>query len=199
MTLKTRLLMFFLGFFIVILAVVSYLIIQAKNTEQFNGYYNERDIKDFELSDHNGSKVNLSDFRGKLVLLNFGYSSCPDICPTTLTRLRKVYSDLSADQDDIQVLFVSVDPERDDKEKLKNYVPFFHKDFLGLTGTDEELSQIADIFNIVYFKEESGTNPDYLMSHPTSIYLIDRSGKLILKYPHNSKPEYLVQDIERLL
>ena len=78
-------------------------------------------------------------------------------------------------------------------------MPYFHKDFIGLTGTDEELNQVADIFGIVYFKEPSDNKNDYLMSHPTSIYLINRDGKLILKYPHNSKPEYLVEDINKLL
>ena len=199
MSLKSRLLTFFLGFFIVIVAVMLYLIYQAKNNELFNGFYNEREIEDFSLTHHNGENVSLSEFKGKLVLLNFGYTSCPDICPTTLTRLKNVYSKLSPNQEDIQVLFISVDPERDDMDRLKNYVPYFHKDFIGLTGSDEELEQVADIFNIVYFKENGETKSDYLMSHPTSVYLINRDGKLILKYPYNSKPEFLVEDIKRLL
>ena len=199
MSLKARLSLFFLGFFIVIVAVVFYLIYQSKKADHFNGFYSERDVEDFVLTDQNGKKVSLSEFTGKLVLLNFGYTSCPDICPTTLTKLRNVYNQLETNQDDIQVLFVSVDPDRDSIEKLKNYIPFFHKDFIGLTGSDEELSRVADIFNIVYFKEDSEANADYLMSHPTSVYLINRDGKLILKYPHNSKPEYYVEDIKKLL
>lgn len=199
MSLKARLLLFFLGFFIVISAVLSYLVYQAKMSEQFNGFYNEKELEDFVLTDYNGKKVGLSQFRGKFVLLNFGYTSCPDICPTTLTRLRNVYNQLDNNKEDIQVIFVSIDPERDDREKLKNYVPYFHKDFIGLTGTDNELRQVAEIFNIVYFKEKSDQSADYLMSHPTSVYLINRDGKLILKYPHNSKSEYLVQDIKKLL
>ena len=199
MSLKTRLSLFFLGFFIVIVAVVFYLIYQSKKADHFNGFYNEREVRDFVLTDQNGEKVSLSEFNGKLVLLNFGYTSCPDICPTTLTRLRNVYNQLESNQDEIQVLFISVDPDRDSTEKLKSYIPYFHKDFIGLTGSDEELSQVADNFNIVYFKEDSDANADYLMSHPTSVYLINRDGKLILKYPHNSKPEYLVQDIKKLL
>ena len=99
----------------------------------------------------------------------------------------------------MQVIFISIDPERDNLEKLKEYVPYFHNDFIGLTGNDEELKNVAEIFNIVYFKENSDSETDYLMSHPTSVYLINREGRLILKYPHNSKPEFLVQDIKKLL
>jgi len=199
MSLKARLSLFFLGFFIVIAVVLSYLVIQAKRTEEFNGFYIERDIGDFVLTDHNGHKVSLSEFKGKLVLLNFGYTSCPDICPTTLSSLRNTYNQLDKNQDDIQVLFISIDPDRDDRKKLKKYVPFFHNDFIGLTGDDEELNKVAETFNIVYFKENGDTDGDYLMSHPTSVYLINRDGMLILKYPYNSKPENLVQDIKKLL
>ena len=110
-----------------------------------------------------------------------------------------MYDQIEENQGEVQVIFISVDPERDSIETLKEYVPYFHNDFIGLTGSDEELKHVAEIFNIAYFKENSETDTDYLMSHPTSVYLINREGKLILKYPHNSKPDFLVQDIKKLL
>ena len=198
MSLKARITILFGSFFAVILAAFLFLLIQ-KSHDEFNGFYNVVDIPDFTLTDHNGGKISLSDYHGKLVLLNFGYTSCPDICPTTLTKLKAIYNDLGPEQENVQVLFVSIDPERDSIEKLKHYVPFFHKDFIGLTGSDEDLNKVADSFNFVFFKE--GVNPgnDYLMSHPTSIYLINEEGKLILKYPHSSKREFLLSDINNLL
>ena len=178
---------------------MAYMLYHAKTKETFNGFYNEKVLSDFTLRDGKGSEVSLSDYKGKIVLLNFGYTSCPDICPTTLGSLRTIYSKLDSDRDDVKVVFISVDPERDEPGKLEEYVSFFNEDFIGLTGSEEELKEVSDVFNIFYFKEGVNTDKDYLMSHPTSIYLIDQEGKLILKYPHNTKQEFIVEDLKRLL
>ncbi len=196
---KVKIISLILILFIAIISVMAILIYQAKNKETFNGFYNEKVLSDFSLKDGSGNNISLSDYKGKLVLLNFGYTSCPDICPTTLGSLRTIYSKLGSGQDDVQVLFISVDPERDGPGKLEEYVSFFNNDFIGLSGSDEELKEVSDIFNIFYFKEGVNSDKDYLMSHPTSIYLIDREGKLILKYPHNTKQEFIVEDLKRLL
>ncbi len=186
-------------FFVCAFVVFSYFIFRAEKRELFTGnYYNERVIQDFDLTGHNGKRVRLSQFRDKLILLSFGYTSCPDICPATLSKLKNVYNSLGSNHDDLQVLFISIDPERDNADKLKDYVPFFHNDFIGLTGTVEELKRVADIFKVAYFKEDEHET-DYLMSHPTSIYLINRNNKLILKYPHSSTPKSMVQDIKKIL
>lgn len=196
---KVKIISLVLTLFIFIIFVMGYLLYQAKNKETFNGFYNEKVLSDFTLKDSGGTEVSLSDYEGKIVLLNFGYTSCPDICPTTLGNLRTIYSKLGEDQDDVEVVFISVDPERDEPGKLEEYVSFFNEDFIGLTGSDEELKEVSDIFNIFYFKEGINNEKDYLMSHPTSIYLIDQQGKLILKYPHNTKQEFIVEDLKRLL
>ncbi len=196
---KAKIISLILILFIAIITVMALLIYQAKNKETYHGFYNEKVLEDFSLKDSKNRDVSLSEFKGKLVLLNFGYTSCPDICPTTLGNLRSIYSKLDDDRDDVQVLFISVDPDRDNPDKLEEYVNFFNDDFVGLTGSDEELKEVSDIFNIFYFKEGINTENDYLMSHPTSIYLIDREGKLILKYPHNTKYDFIVKDIKRLL
>jgi len=196
---KVKIISLILILFLAIVSVMGYLIFQAKNKETFNGFYNERVLSDFSLKDSSGNDVSLSKYKGKIVLLNFGYTSCPDICPTTLGNLRTIYSELDDKQDDVQVVFISIDPERDKAGKLDEYVKFFNNDFVGLTGTDDQLKKVSDVFNIFYFKEGIDADKDYLMSHPTSIYLIDREGKLILKYPHNTKQEYIVEDLKRLL
>lgn len=196
---KAKIISLILILFIAIISIMAYLIYQAKNKETFNGFYNEKVLDDFSLKDGKGRDVSLSEYKGKLVLLNFGYTSCPDICPTTLGNLRSIYSKLDEKQDDVQVVFISIDPDRDNPEKLDEYVNFFNDDFIGLTGTEDQLKEVSDIFNIFYFKEGVNTDKDYLMSHPTSIYLIDREGKLILKYPHNTKQEFVVEDLKRLL
>lgn len=196
---KVKIISLILILLISIISIMGYMIFQAKYSETFNGFYSEKMLDDFSLKDAKGNDVSLSDYRGKIVLLNFGYTSCPDICPTTLGNLRTIYSRLDEKQDDVQVLFISVDPERDNPEKLDEYVNFFNDDFIGLSGNEEELNEVSDIFNIFYFKEGVNTDKDYLMSHPTSIYLIDREGKLILKYPHNTKQEFVVEDLKRLL
>lgn len=196
---KVRIISLILILFIAIISVMAYLIYQAKTKETFNGFYNEKVLDDFSLKDSSGNDVSLSEYKGKLVLLNFGYTSCPDICPTTLGNLRSIYTKLDNNQDEVQVVFISVDPDRDNPEKLEEYVKFFNNDFIGLTGNEEQLKEVSDIFNIFYFKEGVDTDKDYLMSHPTSIYLIDREGKLILKYPHNTKQDFVVDDLKRLL
>jgi len=196
---KVKIISLILILFIAIISVMAFLIYQAKNKETYHGFYNEKVLSDFSLTDGSAKEVSLSDYKGKLVLLNFGYTSCPDICPTTLGNLRTIYSKLDENQDEVQVLFVSVDPDRDNPGKLEEYVKFFNNDFIGLTGTEDRLKEVSDIFNIFYFKEGVNTDKDYLMSHPTSIYLIDREGKLILKYPHNTKQEFIVEDLKRLL
>lgn len=196
---KVRIISLILILLMAIITVMGYLIYQAKNKETFNGFYNEKLLEDFSLKDSNGNDVSLSEYKGKLVLLNFGYTSCPDICPTTLGNLRGIYSKLDSSRDDVQVVFISVDPDRDNPEKLGEYVKYFNDDFIGLTGDEEQLKEVSDIFNIFYFKEGIETEKDYLMSHPTSIYVIDREGKLILKYPHNTKQDFVVEDLKRLL
>ena len=196
---KVRIISLVLILFISLISIMAFMLYQAKNKETFNGFYNEKVLSDFTLKDAKGSEVSLSDYKGKIVLLNFGYTSCPDICPTTLGSLRTIYSKLDSNRDDVKVVFISVDPERDEPEKLEEYVSFFNEDFIGLTGSEEELKEVSDVFNIFYFKEGVNTDKDYLMSHPTSIYLIDQEGKLILKYPHNTKQEFIVEDLKRLL
>lgn len=180
--------------------VILYQLLGVKSKADFYGNSFEREVPDFTLTDQNGSKVSLGDFKGKAVFVFFGYAHCPDICPITLTTLNNVMTELGDDSKDVQVLFVTIDPERDDRETLKNYVPFFNKSFIGLTGTPDEIKAVADSFGAYYTKEETGSEAGYFMGHTSSIYLIDPGGDIILRYPQGKMdPKEIAKDIERIL
>jgi protein SCO1 len=152
---------------------------------------------DFHLADFNGNARRLGDFRGKVVVLFFGYTHCPDICPTTLADLAQVMRVLGKDAERVQVLFVTLDPERDTRELLAKYVPAFHPAFLGLYGDAQATSQAAGSFGVNYQKQE-GPN-GYTLDHSTGIYLIGAYGKPLLLAPYDQRIEQLAEDIKFLL
>lgn len=203
MPLKPKLLLTSLIFVFIACALAVYVhlfLIDGGNAQISSSNSDKKEIGDFVLTDHDGNRVALSQFKGKLVLLAFGYTNCPDICPATLGKLKKVYSELGSSRAELRFLFISIDPGRDNVQRLKKHIPSFHHDFIGLTGTEEELNRIADIFSVAYFKEDDdGKSSDYLMNHPTSIYLISRDTKLISRYPHSFSPGSLVQEIREFL
>jgi protein SCO1/2 len=180
--------------------VILYQLFAAKSKADFYGNVYDREVPDFTLTDQNGSKVSLSDFRGRLVFIFFGYAHCPDICPVTLSALNSAVRELGDEQDEVQVLFVTVDPERDDQEALKNYVPYFNKSFIGLTGTPEEIKEVADSFGVYYVKEETDSADDYYMGHTSSVYLLDKDGKIIMRYPQSKmEPGQIAADLKKIL
>lgn len=179
---------------------ILYKLWDHKTKEDFYGNPLEMEIPDFTLTDQNGEKVSLSDFRGKPVFLFFGYTHCPDICPITLSVLNGVTKELDGASDDFKVLFVTVDPERDDPETLKKYVPFFNESFTGLTGTPDEIQDVANSFRAFYMKEDSGSEAGYLMGHTSAIYLLDRNGNVILRYPQDKMdPKSIAGDLKKIL
>src|ERR1700726_715673 len=140
---------------------------------------------DFHLIDQEGKPFQLSQMRGKAVLFSFGFTHCPNVCPTTLSDLAKVYQALPAkDREKVQVLFVSVDPQRDKPETMKSYVPYFNDSFIGLTGTEAELAEAAKAYGAYYeIIHDAGTNPDlYTVNHSALTYLITPDGKWKLLY-----------------
>lgn len=152
---------------------------------------------DFRLVDHNGKPRTLADFRGKLVVLFFGYTHCPDVCPTTLADLAQVMRRLDKDADRVQVLFVTVDPERDTRELLAQYVPAFHPAFLGLYGDPQATAQAARAFDVVFQKQP--TTSGYNVDHSAGTFLIDSQGKVRLLAPYGQRAEWLVEDLRLLL
>ena len=155
---------------------------------------------DFDLPDTEGRARRLSDFQGKAVVLFFGYTQCPDICPTTLTEMQQVMTLLGPQSDKVQVLFVTVDPERDTAAILKQYVPSFDSRFLGLRPADEAaLEKVTKDFKI-YYKKVPGNSPgSYTMDHSAGSYAFDQEGRLRLYIKHTQGPETLAHDLKELL
>lgn len=154
---------------------------------------------DFTLDGPQGP-VSLRDFAGKLVLLQFGYTYCPDVCPTALTLLAQALGELTpAEQARVQALFVSVDPERDTVARLAEYTTFFHPGILGLTGTPERLTEIAGRYGAVFVRQENASAGGYVIDHTALTYLIDAQGRLVASLPHATPPAQLGAEIRKHL
>ncbi len=155
---------------------------------------------DFNLLDPDGKARTLSDFKGKAVVIFFGYTQCPDVCPTTLTEMQQVMTLLGPQADKVQVLFITVDPDRDTAAILKQYVPAFDKRFLGLRPADQvALEKVAKDF-MIYYKQVPGTSANsYTIDHTAGSYAFDPEGHLRLYIKHAQGPEILAQDLKELL
>lgn len=159
---------------------------------------------DFTLTDHNGKSVSLSQFRGKAVLFSFGFTHCPNICPATLSHFVGIREALPEGlRDQVQFLFISVDPERDTPERLKEYVPFFQEDFLGLTGTDAAIRDVVYRYkaSFLHGKPRGGDPKDYFVDHTADVFLVGPDGQWELAYPFEELPktQMIADDIVRLL
>ncbi|MBL8472324.1 MAG: SCO family protein [Rhodocyclaceae bacterium] len=153
----------------------------------------------FHLTDHTGKARQLSDFRGKAVTLFFGYTHCPDFCPTSLAGMREVKRLLGPQGDRLQVLFVTVDPARDTQEVLANYVPNFDPSFIGLRGDDAQTAEVGREFK-VFFQKVQGKTPDsYTMDHSASTFVFDPQGRLRLMFKYGMEPAAMADDLRKLL
>ena len=155
--------------------------------------------KDFQLTDHNGQVRSLKDFRGKLVIIFFGYTQCPDVCPTSMTELADVKKTLGPDGDRLQGLFVTVDPARDTLEVLNGYMANFDPTFLALRPNPEQLEQLAKDYKVYYKKVDGKTPTSYTMDHSAGSYVYDTQGKLRLFTRYGSGAPALTADIRILL
>jgi protein SCO1/2 len=154
---------------------------------------------ELRLTDHNGKARTLADFRGKVVLVNFGYTQCPDVCPTTLADLASAMKKLGPDASQVQVLFVTVDPKRDKPELLRQYLPAFDPAFLGLYGDEDATKKVTRDFKI-YAQERPGKTPDsYTVDHAAQTFVYDRNGKLRLVMGYGMAPEAIASDVRILL
>ena len=155
--------------------------------------------RELALTDHNGKARTLADFRGKLVVLFFGYTQCPDVCPTTLATLAEAKKRLGPDGDKVQVLFVTIDPERDKPELLLPYVTAFDPSFLGLYGDAEATARTAKEFKIIYQKQPGPTPQTYTMDHSAGTFVFDPEGRLRLYVGHGQDAEFFAHDLKLLL
>jgi protein SCO1/2 len=156
-------------------------------------------VADFTLTAHTGERVRLSDWRGRWVALYFGYTFCPDVCPTTLAQLAQMRRRLGAEAANVQVIMVTVDPERDTPERLAAYVRAFDPSFVGLTGTPAEIAAVAAPLGVYVARQEVEGAAGYLVDHTASILLLDPQGRLRLIWPPNTSPEFMAEDLTYLL
>ena len=155
--------------------------------------------KGFQLADQNGQVRTMKDFQGKVVVMFFGYTQCPDVCPTTMADLAGVKKTLGKDGDKLQVLFVTVDPERDTAQVLKAYMANFDPTFLALRPTPDQLAQVAKDYKVYYKKVDGKTPTSYTVDHTAGSYVYDPKGNVRLYYRYGSSKQALVSDIELLL
>jgi protein SCO1/2 len=155
--------------------------------------------KDFQLTDHNGQVRSLKDFKGKLVVMFFGYTQCPDVCPTSMAELAEAKKLMGPDGEKVQGIFVTVDPERDTPQVLKAYMANFDPGFLALRGTPEQLSAMANDFK-VYYKKVDGKSPtSYTMDHSAASMVYDTEGRLRLYTRYGTGAQALASDLQLLL
>ncbi|MBV2205537.1 MAG: SCO family protein [Pseudomonas sp.] len=154
--------------------------------------------KTLRLTDHNGQERTLADFRGKVVTIFFGYTQCPDVCPTALSGMSTVMQELGPEADRVQVLFVTVDPERDTPELLAQYVPVFDARFLGLYGTAEKIAEVAKEFR-VFYRKSGDLAGHYTIDHTAGTYVFGPDGRPRLYVKHAEDPQVVVADIKALL
>ena len=156
-----------------------------------------RSAPDFSLPASDGSEVTLSRYRGKVVLLTFGFTYCAAVCPTTMSTLAQTRSKLGKAADDVQVIFVTVDPARDDAASMRTYLAAFDPTFIGATGEPAALAKVREKYGVTAAKQ--GTGPDYAMAHTSSIFLIDRAGKLRAMMPFGHDAADFVHDVRILV
>ncbi len=160
------------------------------DTQRFGG--------DFSLTDQNGKPFDLQQLRGKVVVLFFGYTFCPDVCPTELSHVSMVLNKLDGDADRIQGLFVTVDPKRDTAAVLKKYLGYFHKSLIGLTGSQQEIEAVARMYRVKYRRhgEQEG---NYSMDHSANLYVIDQRGEVATVVPYGFPAQHVLRVVQSLL
>jgi protein SCO1/2 len=155
--------------------------------------------RNFDLIDANGKPRTLADYRGKAVVIFFGYTQCPDVCPTTLAELAEVMKRLGPDAERVQVLFVTIDPERDTQDLLAKYVPAFDPRFIGLYGDAAATERTAKEFRIIYQRQPGTTPGSYTMDHSAGTYIFDPQGRLRLYVSYGQGPDVFAHDLRELL
>jgi protein SCO1/2 len=158
-----------------------------------------REVPAVTLQGSDGRPHSLRDFQGKVVLLYFGYTTCPDVCPMTLGKYTRVKALLGDRATDVRVVMVTVDPQRDTPDRLREYLAGYGDDFLGLTGNEASIRELASGFGVYFATYSSESALGYLVEHSTSSFLLDREGRLRIVAPYELSVEQLAQDVQYLL
>jgi len=192
---------------IIPLAVIAFILgislgltyFEGKNTAPNASKIQYPDGGDFTLHDGD-NKISLSDYDDKIRFIYFGYTSCPDICPTALSFISASLKQLTPEeQTQVQVFFVSVDPERDTAQKLRNYTKYFHSNIIGVTGSKSEIDQVVKQYGAAYRKVESDSAMGYLVDHSASVYVVGKKGKIVDILPHGLPVEEITKTIRKLI
>ena len=156
-------------------------------------------VSDFSLETADGEAFELGDQKGKLVLLFFGYTSCPDVCPITLGTFKQVYERLGANAQNVRFVMITADPERDTPDKVAAYAARFNPEFIGLSGSREKLEAVWKELGVFVEKQDSGSAAGYLVSHTASVYVLDQSGRLLMTWPYGTSAIDMANDITQIL
>jgi protein SCO1/2 len=186
---------------LVLLGFLSFLL-AACQSYQFKGtsYPDPQPASDFALTATDGQQFRLSEHRGQIVLMFFGYTSCPDVCPTTLAEAKQILKGVGGDSDRVTFLFITVDPERDTPQVLANYVAAFDPAIVGLTGTSDELAAVRQAYGVFAEKEVVDASAvGYTITHTSRVFLVDTEGRLRLSYAFGTLPDDILQDVRHLL
>ncbi len=178
---------------------------ETQQQSEYHGIVFNKPAYNFCLKTYTEGKVKtlcLEDIlrEKKVVLLFFGYTHCPDVCPAAMQVLQKAYEKLGEDKEDVAVVFISVDPERDTPKLVSEYAKYFNKNFVGLTGDPKEIKNVAKHYMVFYEKVGGTGKNDYLVNHTANVYLITQDGKIRLIYsPPRQKPNWIAEDIKKIL
>ncbi|MDX2005109.1 MAG: SCO family protein [Meiothermus sp.] len=188
----------------VVLAVAAFFLMRDTYQPYGTRLINVRPLEanQFTLQNPQGKPVSLSDFSGKVTLIFFGFVNCPDVCPTTMLELRKVHQALSpVERERVQVVLISVDPDRDTKEELGKYVSFFDPTFVGLTGTNDQVAEVAKKYGVFYQKSQIKSSTEYNVDHTATVFALDGKGQLRLIYGNGraAETDRVVRDVRWLL
>lgn len=192
---KTKLL---LGAFVIMLGLAVGFYFFRPHTFHGTVIQSPEPSHDFTLNSANGA-VSLSDFRGKVVLLYFGYTFCPDICPATLANVGQALNQIGSKADEVQTIMISLDPQRDTPEKLADYTAHFHPSFIGVTGDQEQVDPVASLYGIFYQVNEGSEATGYLIDHTATLLVLDREGYLKLVFPFGVTADEIADDLKYIL
>lgn len=185
---------------LITILTLLFLLAACQSEPEYHGtlWPSPQEAANFTLTSAAGP-VSLSDYEGKVVLLYFGYTFCPDVCPGTLADLGYVMRELGRDADKVQVIMVTVDPERDTPAQLADYVTHFHPSFIGLSGTEQEIAAVAAQYGVFYQRHEGTAATGYLVDHTARVFVIDRQGKYWLSFPFGMEREQMKSDLQNVL
>ncbi len=156
-------------------------------------------VGDFDLLDHHGAKRQLTDYQGKVVVLFFGYTHCPDVCPTAMADMAKMMKLLGSDANQVQVLFVTLDPERDSQQVLAKYVPSFDERFVGLYGNAQQTAEVTKTYKVFFEKKDVAGKSGYTIDHSGGAFVFDKAGKVRIYFRNGQKPNEMASDLKQLL